>query len=237
VPSSRPSASEAPARFEGFHDAGARFFHALARNQRREWFAAHRHEYEDGWVTPMKLLLAEVRERIDPLFVQHALGDPKVFRIHRDVRFSKDKSPYKTHVGGYVPLGQGGGGPSQPVPVYVQLGTETFVGAGHYMMDPGQLGRYRDAVLDDARGRELSRILARVTKAGYGLVSVETLKKVPRGIDPDHPRADLLKRKSLALEFPPLPKNLIVSRALVPWLVKRVDAARPFVEWLADVTA
>jgi uncharacterized protein (TIGR02453 family) len=101
-------------RFSGFADADGRFFRALAKNQKREWFQAHRAEYDHGWVAPMKLLLAEVRERIDPLFPRHALGDPKVFRINRDVRFSKDKSPYKTHIGGYVPLGAGGAGRATP---------------------------------------------------------------------------------------------------------------------------
>jgi uncharacterized protein (TIGR02453 family) len=237
VPGSRPSRarSAAPARFEGFADAGARFFHALKKHQSRDWFAAHRHEYDERWVAPMKLLLAEVRDRIDPLFVQHALGEPRVFRIHRDVRFSKDKSPYKTHIGAYIPLAQSGHGPSQPVPLYLQLGTETFVGAGHYMMDPSQLTRYREAVLDERRGRDLGRILATARKAGLEVGSYETLKKVPRGVDPEHPRAELLQRKGLTLHVPAVPKRLIVSRALVPWLVKQVDRARPLVEWLGDV--
>src|SRR5262245_36392739 len=142
-----------PTRFEGFADADARFFRALAKHQSREWFAAHKQEYDEGWVAPMRLLLAEVRERIDPLFVRHALGDPKVFRIHRDVRFSKDKSPYKTHIAGYVPLAGGGRGGEQPVPLYMHLGKESFVGAGHYMMEPAQLARFREAVLDDRTGR------------------------------------------------------------------------------------
>jgi uncharacterized protein (TIGR02453 family) len=241
VPASQPSGrraerSAAPARFEGFADVGARFFHALKKHQSRDWFAAHRHEYEEGWVVPMKRLLAEVRERIDPLFVQHALGEPKIFRIHRDVRFSKDKSPYKTNIAGYVPLAQSGRGPSQPIPLYLQLGTETFVGAGHYMMEPEQLVRYREAVLDDRRGRDLARILATATRAGLTIGSFEMLKKVPRGVDAAHPRADLLKRKGLTLHVPALPKNLVTSRALVPWLVKQADRARPLVEWLADVT-
>src|SRR5439155_45688 len=72
------------ARFEGFADREGRFFRALARNRRREWFAEHRREYEEGWLTPMKALLGEVRERIDRLFPHHPLGAPKVFRIHRD---------------------------------------------------------------------------------------------------------------------------------------------------------
>src|SRR5436309_1553936 len=122
-------------RFEGFADREGRFFRALARNQRREWFQAHRREYEEGWLEPMKALLAEVRERIDPLFPQLPLTAPKVFRIHRDVRFSSDKSPYKTHIGGYVAIAGGNGGPSVPAPVYIHLGaTESFVASGHYMM-------------------------------------------------------------------------------------------------------
>src|SRR5262245_23683256 len=184
----------------------------------------------------MRLLLAEVRERIDPLFVHHALGEPKIFRLHRDVRFAKDKSPYKTHIGGYVPLAGTGPGPSQPVAVYVQFGTETFVGAGHYLMDPGQLLRYREAVLDDRRGRALTRVVSALERAGCTPVAIGTLKKVPRGIDPAHPRAELLKRKSLAFHFPPIPKRLIASRALVGWLVQQTAKAVPVVEWLADVT-
>ena len=228
--------NDAPARFDGFPDAAARFFHALAKHQTRPWFQAHKHEYDEGWVAPMGLLLAELRERIDPLFVRHAIGDPKVFRIYRDVRFSKDKSPYKTHIGGYVPLAGAGRGPAQPVPIYVQLGTETFVGAGHYMMEPSQLGRYREAVLDDGSGKALGRIVAGLEKAKYRLVSFDALKKVPRGLDPSHPRAELLKRKSLAVEFPALPKRLVTSRKLVDWLVERIDQTRPLVEWLADTT-
>ena len=224
-------------RFSGFADADGRFFRALARTQKREWFQAHRAEYDQGWVAPMKLLLAEVRERIDPLFPRHALGDPKVFRINRDVRFSKDKSPYKTHIGGYVPLGAGGGGPRNPVPLYVQLGTEMLVGAGHYMMEPDQLVRYRAAVLDEKTGAALAKIVAGLERAKFTVVSYDALKNVPRGMDPAHPRAELLKRKSLAVEFPPLPKKLIVSRAFVGWLVERVERARPLVEWLAEETA
>jgi uncharacterized protein (TIGR02453 family) len=223
-------------RFTGFADADGRFFRKLAKNQRREWFQAHRAEYDDGWVAPMRLLLGEVRERIDPLFVRHALGDPRIFRINRDVRFSKDKSPYKTHIGGWVPVGDGRD-PHNPVPLYIQLGTSTFVGAGHYLMDGPQLERYRAAVLDDGTGRELARIVGAIERAKFEIISFDALKKVPKGMDPAHPRADLLKRKSLAVEFPALPKRLVVSRSLVGWLVRRIETARPLVEWLADRTA
>src|SRR5205809_941599 len=151
------------ARFEGFADRDGRFFRALARNQRREWFEAHRGEYEHGWLAPMKALLAEVRERIDALFPHHPLGEPKVFRIYRDVRFSRDKSPYKTHIGGYVAIDGAGRGPSAPAALYVHLGaTEVFVAAGHYMMDPGQLAHLRRLARDAHEAGRTTRGVARV---------------------------------------------------------------------------
>jgi len=232
----KKAARTTPARFEGFADRDRRFFRALARNQRREWFEAHRKEYEDGWQTPMKMLLAEVRERIDPLFPQHPLGAPKVFRIHRDVRFSKDKSPYKTHIGGYVAIGDAGRGPSVPAALYVHLGaTEVFVAAGQYMMDPGQLARFRDAVLDDRRGPALAETLHRLTRAGFAVGSHDVLQRVPRGVDPTHPRAELLKRKGLIVTFPDPPRKLLVRHALVDWLVTRTKRVVPLVEWLASM--
>jgi uncharacterized protein (TIGR02453 family) len=224
-----------PTRFVGFADTTASFFRALARRQNREWFQAHKREYEEGWATPMRLLLEELRERIDPLFARHPIGDPKVFRIHRDVRFSKDKSPFKTNVAGYVPLAGAGHGPGQPVPVYLQLGTEPFAGAGHYAMDGPQLDRYREALLDDRRGAAVARIVARLTTAGFEVDSHEQLKRVPRGVDPAHPRAALLRHKGLVVGFPGIPKRHVVSRALVDWLVGHVERARPLVEWLADL--
>src|SRR5262245_25958718 len=115
----RRTARAATDAFDGFADRDAKFFRALAKNQRRECFEAHRQEYEDGWLVPMKALLAEVRERIDRLFPHDPLAEPKVFRIYRDVRFSKDKSPYKTHIGGYVAIDGDGGGPSAVAPLYL----------------------------------------------------------------------------------------------------------------------
>src|SRR5215510_5995740 len=161
-----------PDRFEGFADRDGRFFRALARNQRREWFAAHQQEYEEGWHAPMKALLGEVRECIDPFFPHLPLGEPKVFRIYRDVRFSKDKAPYKTHIGGYVYVEGGRHGPAAAAVPYVHIGAnEVYVGGGQYMMDPPQLARFREALLDDRRGAALAAILKKLTRAGYAVGS------------------------------------------------------------------
>jgi len=92
----------APAQFAGFARNAPGFFHALAVEMSREWFAEHKAEYEALWVQPFTALLGEVAKRLAPAYKGVALTEPKLFRIHRDVRFGKDKTPYKTHVGGLV---------------------------------------------------------------------------------------------------------------------------------------
>ena len=225
-----------PTRFEGFADREGRFFRALARNQRRDWFAQHKQEYEDGWRKPMHTLLAEVRARLEPCYEQDPVAEPKVFRIYRDVRFAKDKAPYKTHIGGYVPLGGTGQGPSAAAALYFHIGAgELFAAAGQYMMDGDQLRRFRAALLDE-RGDAVAADLRTLVRAGYEIGAHETLQRVPRGFDPEHPRADLLKRKGLIVAFPPVPHVQLVSRTLVGWLVARAKRVVPVVAWLAALT-
>ncbi len=226
-----------PERFSGFADRDARFFKALAKHQDREWFAAHRDEYEEGWLAPMKALLGEVRTKLSPRYAHEEIADPKVFRIYRDVRFSKDKSPYKTHIGGYLGVAGSSAGPSGAAAVYVHVGAnELFVCAGQYMMDGGQLKRFRAAVDDAKRGAELTKLLTPLGRAGFTVASHEQTARVPRGFDPDHPRADLLRRKGLIVSFPDPDRALLTSPKLVDWVATNAKKAVPLVEWLASVT-
>jgi uncharacterized protein (TIGR02453 family) len=223
--------------FSGFADGEAKFFKALARNQKRDWFMAHKAEFEEGWNAPMKLLLADLRAALDRAYPHCDLGEPKVFRIFRDVRFSKDKSPYKTHVGGHVPI-KSAKPPSGAMAAYVHVGDkELFAAAGYYMMDGPALARCRAAIADDGRGKELVKLIAKLEKKGFELGSHETMKRVPKGFDPEHPRAELLKKKGIVVTFPDVPRKLLTSKALVPWLVDRAKEAAPLVEWLVYATA
>lgn len=229
--------TEAAERFTGFADRDGRFFKTLAKNQSRDWFAAHRDEYEIGWLAPMKALLAAVREKLVPRYAHEEIAPPKVFRIHRDVRFSKDKSPYKTHVGGYLGIAGSGAGPSGAAALYFHVGAgELFVCAGQYMMDGEQLKRFRAAVDDAKRGGELGKILAGLERAGCSVDSYEQTQRVPRGFDPEHPRADLLRRKGLIVMLPTPERALLTSPKLVDHVVTHARKAVPFVEWLAAVT-
>lgn len=229
--------STTEAAYTGFADADAKFFRALAKNQSREWFQAHKTEFEEGWNTPMKRVLAEVRAKVDAAFPHAELDDPKVFRIFRDVRFSKDKAPYKTHVGGTISVKRTGKLTEVPIALYVHVGLpSSFAAAGHYMMDGPALDRFRKAVADEARGKELVKILRGLEKKGFSVDAREGYKRVPKGYDPEHPRAELLKRKGLTVSLPDLPKGILASPKLVPWLAGHCKTAAPLVEWLVFAT-
>jgi uncharacterized protein (TIGR02453 family) len=225
--------------FTGFADADGKFFKMLKKKNEKGWFNAHKAEYEEGWSAPMKALLADLREVIDSSYKRCELDEPKVFRIFRDVRFSKDKSPYKTHIGGYIPLARRGKKSTDlPMAIYFHVGPgEVFAAAGHYMMEKESLERFRAAVADDKRGKELSRILAGLAKKGYRAQAHERSKRVPRGYPPDHPRAELLTYKGLTVGFPAVPKAMMTSPKLVKWLAGACKTSAPLVDWLVLATA
>jgi uncharacterized protein (TIGR02453 family) len=221
------------ASFSGFADPSCKFWKNLAKHQDKAWYEAHKAEHKEGWEAPMKALLEEVRDKLDRAYPDCDLAEPKLFRIHRDVRFSKDKSPYKTNVSGCLYVNTGVGKATDvPAPLYLQIGTDTFSGAGLYMMDPAQLEKFRAAVLEDKKGKELASLVGKLEKTGYEPVAHDKLKKVPRGMDPDHPRAELLKMKGLTVTFPKLTAKDIGSRDLVGVLVGHGKQVAPLVRWL-----
>lgn len=223
--------------FSGFAHADAKFFRHLEKNQSRTWFQAHKLEFEEGYQSPLKELLAEVRDGIDKAYKHSELNEPKTFRINRDVRFSKDKAPYKTHAAGIIATKRQGHVTEVPMALYFQVGVpQSFAAAGHYMMDPRSLAGFRAAVNDEKRGRELVKLLASLEKKGFVVKSYDAYKRVPKGFDPEHPRAPHLKRKGLTVTFPELPKGILKSSKLVPWVVTHCKAAAPLVEWLVFAT-
>lgn len=219
--------------FAGFADPKMRFFHELDARQDRAWFLEHKHEYEDGWARPMASLLAELKPRIARYYKGLPLRDPKVFRLQRDVRFSLDKSPYKTHVSGLLALRGGGENVEAPAALYLQLGTESFAGAGTYAMSGPMLKAWREALLDPRRGTAIGKLIDDLAARGYEATSVGALKTAPRGVAADHPRVALLKQKGLVLGFPAIPKGLVAKPGLADWLVERAEEVSPVVQKIA----
>ena len=234
------TASPAPAAFRGFPDSRGDFFLALALHNDRDWFQSHRAEYERGWAAPMAALLHEVHGRLRGAYGRHGLGEPKVFRLNRDIRFSKDKTPYKTHVSGWIPLdtGRAASPGAAPAAMYLQVGIDQrFTGSGCWTLEPDALKRFRAALLDPRRGAALSRRLAVLAAEGFAFSAAETLVRVPAGVDQDHPRAALLRMKGLVVDPGDVPRRLITRPGLTGWLVEKARAAAPVVTWLAEHVA
>lgn len=233
MPAKAPSPT--PARFAGFDRAAIGFWHELAAEMSKAWFTANKARYETEWVAPMTALLATVRAKLVATYKakQIVLGEPKVMRIHRDVRFSKDPSPYKTHIGAVISVAGkslAGGGVAA---VYVHLGAdEELTGVGSYTFDATQLARWRKQVAGPA-GVELAKVVTRLRTAGYQVGGHDDLKKVPKPYAADHPRGELLRMKGLTAMFPAIPEGMIHREGFADWLVEHARATAPLVAWIA----
>ena len=167
-------------KFAGFPPTAIEFYEQLTATNSREFWADHKDVYETAVRDPMLALTDELTAEFGPF---------STFRPHRDLRFSKDKSPYKTHQGG-VTEGEGGEF------YYVQIGADgLFAASGYYQLAADQLQRFRQAVDDEARGEELvARVAALEKKYSIG---GQALSTAPRGYPRDHPRIRFLQHKGL----------------------------------------
>ncbi|PYQ54496.1 MAG: TIGR02453 family protein [Acidobacteria bacterium] len=200
--------------FTGFPREGIEFFGELATHNDRGWFAAHKDVYERACRAPMQALAAGLERR---------LGQARISRINRDMRFSRNRAPYKT----YIAVGIGGR--------YIALSAEgVWAGAGLYKPEPAVLQRFRSAVDDASRGRRIQQIVTELRGKGYEVASHETLSSAPRGYDASHPRIDLLRMKDLyaGRDFPPAP--WLSTPSALARIERVIDDTAPLVEWLAS---
>jgi uncharacterized protein (TIGR02453 family) len=199
--------------FRGWPAEALEFFEGLEAENTKAYWERNKQVYQDVVRTPMEELLAE----LEPDW-----GPGRIFRPYRDVRFSKDKSPYKTAIGATV----GGSG-------YVHLDARGLAaGSGMWEMAPDQLERYRAAVDHDRSGRALVDVVARVRSQGIDVTGHDELKTAPRGYAKDHPRVDLLRYKGLvAWQEWPAAAWLGTKRAK-DRVVGFLERSRPVAEWL-----
>jgi uncharacterized protein (TIGR02453 family) len=224
-----------PMQFSGFRPAALRFLRDLARNNRREWFESHRQVYEAELRQPVLALLDELDVRLGTLAPEIGVDAKRsMFRIHRDVRFSKDKSPYKTHVAFWVShraLGRSSGSAVHGgAGLYFHIEPKrSLVAAGIWMPPAQPLARIRAALVTDLAGFERAR---RTFRRQYGDLSEEAiLKRVPRGFRADHPAAHWLRYQSFTVSRPFKATDL--RRADLPdQLARAYTPVIPFVRWL-----
>lgn len=202
--------------FTGFPVAALDFYDDLEMDNTKTFWAEHKHVYEESVKVPMTALLAELEAEF---------GAAKIFRPYRDVRFAKDKTPYKTHQGAFLPTGPSTGR-------YVELSAPGVrVGAGFYEASADRLGRIRTAIDEDRRGKELENLLADLVARGW-TIGGEKLKTSPRGYDAAHPRIELLRHKSIALNKsygfePVIHTDELVDRIREDW-----REVGPLLDWL-----
>jgi uncharacterized protein (TIGR02453 family) len=226
--------------FTGFSPRALRFLRALKRHNERGWFEEHRAEYEVFVRDPMRALVEEMDVRLATL-APEMLGDPQrsIFRIHRDVRFSADKSPYKAHAAAqfyHRDAGRGAGADAvgAGASFYFHLDpVESFVAGGIWMPARPALDAIRDAIAGDPDGFE-----AMVTDAGFrrrfgGLEDDAILKRMPRGYGEDHPAARWLRYRSF-VGYRPLGESEVLGPRLPATLERQFAALLPLVRWLND---
>lgn len=202
--------------FKGFPAEAITFYEGLHADNSKPYWQANKDVYERAVKGPFMALLEELSD----------YGPFQVFRPYRDVRFAKDKTPYKENIGGYGEL-EGGSG------YYVAFDAHSmYAGGGYYAMASDQLERFRAAVDAEHTGAEIARLVAAVEKKGLKPGAMNELKTAPRGFPKDHPRIELLRRKGL-MAGKDLPHGKWTHTKAVVTKVREVwEAAAPMCAWL-----
>jgi uncharacterized protein (TIGR02453 family) len=214
--------------FAGFPPEGIAFLRGLKKHNKREWFQPRKEIFDQKVKAPMvELVTAVMRSLAD--FAPEYVGDPNkaIFRIYRDTRFSKDKTPYKTHIAAAFTRH----GSEKTCGYYVGISPDEIeVGGGVYMTSPENLRAIR-GYLADHHEEFLRIIAARDVRRLFGELQGESLTRIPKGFPCDHPAADLLRRKQFML-FRTLDPSLATSPKLYREIVTRFQAMTPFLQCL-----
>lgn len=218
--------------FKGFPKESLDFLKTLKKHNNRDWFAQNKEFYKTHVESPAQDFLALMNEKLAPLAGKKVQG--KIFRIHRDVRFSKDKTPYNTHVH-ILWSTQASKEEQDDFPgFFFALNLDKVVfGLGSFRFSKTGLERYRKAVVHPTKGPALEKILQQRLKQGWRL-NQPPLKRVPAGFDADHPRSELLKRKGFALWLD-LPVDVALNTKLPQNFLKELTKLMPLYKWLAKI--
>jgi uncharacterized protein (TIGR02453 family) len=222
--------------FAGFPKGTVTFLAGLSKHNDKAWFDAHRDDYDACFVEPAKGFVEAVGPKLKAID-RRVHAEPKIngsiFRINRDVRFAKDKSPYKDHLDMWFWSGTKKGWDCSGF--FLRLTpTKLIVGAGMHGFMPPALARYRSAVLDEDKGAALAKIVAKLRKDGRD-VGGESYKKVPRGVSQDHPRAALLKHGGLYAGWEGKHPAELFTPKIVDFVAKECARLAPIHRWLADM--
>ena len=222
--------------FSGFPDQTLAFLQGLAANNEKAWFDAHRGDYEAFYVRPALAFveaLGPQLQAVDPAVRYEARVNGSLFRIQRDIRFSKDKTPYKTNLDLWFWTGERKGW-DNPGFFFRLAPDHLILGAGLHQFGPEAVKAFREAVIDLERGPQLAELMRQIEAGGTFTVGREARKTVPRGFDPGHERARFLRFDGLHAEsHTPIPAEA-ATPIFVEYCLERFRALNPVNLWLRE---
>jgi uncharacterized protein (TIGR02453 family) len=222
--------------FSGFPPAGMQFLADLAENNDRAWFEAHKDEYEQSLLEPAQSFIVALGTKLQTLANGISCdtrtdGRGVLMRIHRDTRFSADKSPYKTRISGLFREGKQKKMESPAFGFQIDAtGMELLTGI--YKFPPAMLAAYRNVVADEQGGAALADVFEAVNRAGDYNIAGEHFKRVPAGYDPDYKFADLLRYDGLYSFSPRIPSSDMHTDSLVDICYRHYQNTAPLYNWL-----
>jgi len=219
--------------FDGFPREGIDFLKSLKRNNNRPWFEKHKPDYESFVKLPVQSLIVALRPHFERFAPEFDVNPKRsIFRIYRDVRFSKDKTPYKTHAAAHFVLrGKPKGVEGSGYYLHIEPG-EVFIGGGIYMPDNDQLKKIRSAIADHS-DQFLSIVHLPKFKKTFGKLEGEKLQRVPKGYEPDHAMAEWLKHKQFFVWIE-WPESKCLKDKFVAEVAEVYKAATPLVRFLNE---
>ena len=224
--------------FSGFPKKTVAFLRDLAVHNDREWFAAHRQEYEAVVMAPSRafvLAMGERLRRLSPGIQAEPRTDGSLFRLYRDTRFSPDKSPFKTNLG--ILFWEGSGSRMENPGYYFHLEPPTLMlGGGLYLFPRPLLERFRSTVADPEYGPELAAIVRKITARPGFTLGGEHFKRVPAGHDPDPEAEFLLRHNGLYAGWEGAIPAELHTPVLVDYCLERFKPMEPLHRWLVDLT-
>ena len=220
--------------FSGFSKKTVVFFNKLKKNNNKDWFESNKSDYESYVLEPSKAFVTTMGERLKDIS-SNIVAVPKVnkslFRLHRDTRFSPDKSPYKTYMG--IFFWEGSRPRMECSGFYFHLEPPMLlVGVGAYMIPRNLLDRFRRSVIDPEYGEELSGIIKKIVKVKGCVVGGKHYKRLPAGYDPSHPNAELLLYNGLHAYFENSIPDDFYSSTFVDYCLKKFKHLAPLHKWL-----
>ena len=225
--------------FSGFPKAGLQFFADLAQNNNKAWFDTHKQHYLNLVVAPAQSFVLELGAKLqaalpDIVYDARTNGSGSIGRIYRDIRFSKDKSPYKDYLG--VVFWQRGQKKNDGAGFYFHMnagGAEIYTGM--YAFDKPFMEAYRDAVVSKKLGAALDDVLMALKKAGDYPVGGETFKRTPAGYDAAHPRANFLRYNGIYAQSPHMDAEILSRPDLIDVCFEHCINTAPLHHWLVAV--